>query len=131
MDKKSIPDELDVFISLLGEIDMIKNQITMFDKNNYKQILDYMVLTCAEALHISAKYNHKTVFVHIYLNGYSTDNFSLTLAKKMSNRLYSVFADTLEKGYIYSKSRLFGIIMKLLGNILAPETAVKFRHIRS
>jgi len=100
-------------------------------KNNYKQILDYMVLTCAEALHISAKYNHKTVFVHIYLNGYSTDNFSLTLAKKMTNRLYSVFTDTLEKGYIYSKSRLFGIIMKLLGNVLAPETAVKFRHIRS
>jgi len=100
-------------------------------KNNYKQILDHMVLICAEALRISNKYNHKTVFVHIYLNGYSTDNFSLTLAKQMTNRLYSVFADTLEKGYIYSKSRLFGIIMQLLGNVLAAETAVKFKHIRS
>ena len=35
MDKKSIPDELDVFISLLGEIDMIKNQLSMLDKNTH------------------------------------------------------------------------------------------------
>lgn len=98
-------------------------------KNNYKQILDHMVITCATALHISANYNHKTIFAHIYLNGCSSDNFSLTLAKQMTNKLYSVFADTLEKGYIYSKSRLFGNIMKLLGNVLAPETAVKFKHI--
>ena len=35
MDKKSVPDELDVFISLLGEIDMIKNQLSMLDKNTH------------------------------------------------------------------------------------------------
>ena len=35
MDKKSIPEELDVFISLLGEIDMIKNQLSMLDKNTH------------------------------------------------------------------------------------------------
>ena len=35
MDKKSIPDELDVFISLLGEIDMIKNHLSMLDKNTH------------------------------------------------------------------------------------------------
>ena len=98
-------------------------------KNNYKQLMDHMVITCTKALHISAKYNHQTIFTHIYLNGCSTNNFSLTLAKQMTNKLYSIFADTLEKGYIYSKSHLFGIIMKLLGNVLAPETAAKFKHI--
>ncbi len=35
MDKKSVPDELDVFISLLGEIDMIKNHLSMLDKNTH------------------------------------------------------------------------------------------------
>tara|TARA_Y100001970_G_scaffold157850_1_gene193080 strand:- start:1798 stop:2214 length:417 start_codon:yes stop_codon:yes gene_type:complete len=100
-------------------------------KNNYKQILDHMVLICAEALRISNKYNHKTIFVHIYLNGCSTNNFSLTLAKQMTDKLYSTFADTLEKGYVYSKSRLFGIIMQLLGNVLASDTAEKFKHVRS
>ena len=35
MNSDEMPKELDVFISLLGEIDMIKNQITMFDKNTH------------------------------------------------------------------------------------------------
>ena len=35
MDSESMPKELDVFISLLGEIDMIKNQISMLDKNTH------------------------------------------------------------------------------------------------
>ena len=35
MDSESMPKELDVFISLLGEIDMIKNQLNMLDKNTH------------------------------------------------------------------------------------------------
>ena len=35
MDSESMPKELDVFLSLLGEIDMIKNQIIMLDKNTH------------------------------------------------------------------------------------------------
>ena len=35
MNSDQMPKELDVFISLLCEIDMIKNQITMFDKNTH------------------------------------------------------------------------------------------------
>ena len=35
MNSDSIPKELDVFISILGEIDMIKNQIGMLDKNTH------------------------------------------------------------------------------------------------
>ena len=35
MNSESMPKELDVFISLLGEIDMIKNQISMLDKNTH------------------------------------------------------------------------------------------------
>ena len=35
MNSESMPKELDVFIGLLGEIDMIKNQIAMFDKNTH------------------------------------------------------------------------------------------------
>ncbi len=33
MNSDSMPKELDVFISILGEIDMIKNQIGVLDKN--------------------------------------------------------------------------------------------------
>ena len=35
MNSESMPKELDVFIGLLGEIDMIKSQIAMFDKNTH------------------------------------------------------------------------------------------------
>ena len=35
MNSDEMPKELDVFISLLGEIDMIKNQLSMLDKNTH------------------------------------------------------------------------------------------------
>ena len=35
MNSDSMPPELDVFISLLGEIDMLKGQIGMLDKNTH------------------------------------------------------------------------------------------------
>ena len=35
MNSESMPPELDVFISLLGEIDMLKGQISMLDKNTH------------------------------------------------------------------------------------------------
>ncbi len=35
MNSELIPPELDTFISLLGEIDMLKNQITALDKNTH------------------------------------------------------------------------------------------------
>ena len=35
MNSDSMPKELDVFIGLLGERDMIKSQIAMFDKNTH------------------------------------------------------------------------------------------------
>ena len=35
MNSDSMPPELDVFISLLGEIDMLKGQISMLDKNTH------------------------------------------------------------------------------------------------
>ena len=35
MNSDSMPKELDAFISILGEIDMIKNQIGMLDKNTH------------------------------------------------------------------------------------------------
>ena len=35
MNKDSIPEDLDVFISLLGEIDMIKSQISSLDKSTH------------------------------------------------------------------------------------------------
>ena len=33
MNSESMPPELDVFISLLGEIDMLKGQVGVLDKN--------------------------------------------------------------------------------------------------
>ena len=35
MNSESMPPELDVFISLLGEIDMLKGQISVLDKNTH------------------------------------------------------------------------------------------------
>ena len=38
MNSDSMPPELDVFISLLGEIDMLKGQISMLDKNTHNAL---------------------------------------------------------------------------------------------
>jgi len=35
MNNESMPPELDIFISLLGEIDMLKNQVSVMDKNTH------------------------------------------------------------------------------------------------
>ena len=35
MNSESMPPELDIFISLLGEIDMLKGQVSMLDKNTH------------------------------------------------------------------------------------------------
>ena len=35
MNSESMPPELDVFISLLGEIDMLKGQVSVLDKNTH------------------------------------------------------------------------------------------------
>ena len=35
MDKDKLPQDLDVFLSLLGEVDIIKNQLGMLDKNTH------------------------------------------------------------------------------------------------
>ena len=35
MNSESMPPELDVFINLLGEIDMLKGQVSMLDKNTH------------------------------------------------------------------------------------------------
>ena len=35
MNSETMPPELDIFISLLGEIDMLKGQISMLDKNTH------------------------------------------------------------------------------------------------
>ena len=35
MDKDKMPQDLDVFLSLLGEVDIIKNQLGMLDKNTH------------------------------------------------------------------------------------------------
>ena len=109
---------------------ILKNFLPTHYKNNYNEIIEYMVKMCATALRISNKYKNKTVFVHIYLNGCSTHNFSMKLAKAMTNTLYGIFSDALERGYIYSNSNFFSIIFKLLTSILAPVTIAKFKHIK-
>ena len=35
MNSESMPPELDIFINLLGEIDMLKGQVSMLDKNTH------------------------------------------------------------------------------------------------
>ena len=109
---------------------VLKHFNPVYHKKKYDDIIKYMVKICADALNISKKYNNKTIFTHIYLNDCSTQNFSMKLAKKMTTVLYRIFADTLEKGYIYSRSKFFAIIFKLLSVVLAAETMKKFTHIK-
>ena len=48
MNSDSMPKELDAFISILGEIDMIKNQIGMLDKNTHINSVSYTHLRAHE-----------------------------------------------------------------------------------
>ena len=99
-------------------------------RHRYGNIVAYMTEICAEALAISRRHGNSTVFTHIYLTDCSLRNFSIKLGKEITRQLYSVFSDTLETGYIYSKSQLFAIMLSLLKTFILPETMVKFRHIK-
>ena len=55
MNSESMPPELDVFISLLGEIDMLKGQVGVLDKNTHialSQSDTSAILGNAECFHI-------------------------------------------------------------------------------
>ena len=55
MNSESMPPELDVFISLLGEIDMLKSQVGVLDKNTHialSQSDTSAILGNAECFHI-------------------------------------------------------------------------------
>ena len=55
MNSESMPPELDVFISLLGEIDMLKGQVSVLDKNTHialSQSETSAIIGNAECFHV-------------------------------------------------------------------------------
>ena len=55
MNSESMPPELDVFISLLGEIDMLKGQVSVLDKNTHialSQSETAAIIGNAECFHV-------------------------------------------------------------------------------
>jgi len=105
--------------------------IEKFDSDTQQKLIDRVTLELNNALGISKKYHKGTVYVHVYLDGFSMSNFSLQFFRRVSRHLESVFKDTLEQCIIYSSSDFFPLVLSLMGTFVNSETSKKIKHVRN
>jgi hypothetical protein len=73
-------------------------------KGIFNQFLEYLEYAITEAKNISEKYRNNQVCAHLYLDGATMKNFSLTLFKKIVAVLQSAHNNLLNTCYIYNKN---------------------------
>ncbi len=92
-------------------------------------IIDYIIKVKRESLVISNTNNNKTSYVHLYLTNCRRENFNLTWFKKINTIFSETFEDTLESMFIYSDSKLFLTLWKIIKNFIDKDTRDKIKLI--
>jgi len=93
--------------------------------------IQYCMFAILESLQLSEKNNNKNkIIVHVNMVGTTRDNFSLSFFKKVNTILEEAFEDEImEVCYVYSKSKLAGILWKLIKPIVHKDSRNKFKII--
>jgi len=114
-----------------GHVYIIINNFTpgKYTKKQKLMIIDYIIKVKRESLVISNTNNNKTSYVHLYLTNCRRENFNLAWFKKINTIFSETFEDTLESMFIYSDSKLFLTLWKIIKNFIDKDTRDKIKLI--
>ena len=104
---------------------IVKNFDLKYLKSNYLTFVEYIYISCLEALKISKKINKKTFNVHIYLEGANIKHFSIKLSRMINKKLSENLIDVLNKCYIYGFGPFLTTIYNIIKCQLDPVTKKK------
>ena len=85
-------------------------------KNKHNEFINYIYLSCRQALQISKKNKNTTYTVHVYLENVTMKQFSLSLFKKLNKKLEENTQDVLNVCYLYNATT----VTKKIFNIISP-----------
>lgn len=102
-----------------------------YSKKQKQMIIDYIIKVTSESLIISNNNNNKTSYVHLYLTNCKRENFNLSWFKKINAIFSNAFEDTLEYMYVYSDSKLFTNLWKIIRNFIDKDTKNKISLINN
>jgi predicted HNH restriction endonuclease len=110
-----------------GHMYIITSSFTISEylKSQKMMIIDYIIKITKDALIASNNNNNKTTYVHLYLTNCTRKNFNLAWFKKINNIFCNTFEDALENMYIYSDSKLFVNLWKIIKNLIDKDTKKK------
>jgi len=110
-----------------GHIFIVVNNFTpaKYTKKQKLMILEHIIQMTQESLVISNTYNNKTSYVHLNLKNFRRENFNLKLFKKINTIISETFDDTLESMFIYSDSKIFSSVWKIIKNFIEIDTRDK------
>ena len=103
----------------------VKNIDLKFINSVYNDFIEYMKYIVNKSLEISKKFNNNQFCVHIYLDGCTRKNFSLSLFKKINDVFMEGEDDILNTLYIYNKNPVCINIIKLVKQIMDKDTRKK------
>ena len=94
----------------------------------FDEFTEYALYMCRKCLEMSKNLNNPQICVHIYLDGCSKKNFSLTLFKKLNSILMKGTGDNvLNTLYIYNKNPVANTFIKLVKQILDKDVRRKIK----
>jgi hypothetical protein len=115
----------------IGNIVLIGKNIKLKElKNKETEILEYITYCCFHSLNISNKYNKPAYNIHIYIDNWKMENFSIRLFRYLNDNLKETFEDVLNCCYIYNRSPMFKIIFNVIYKFIDPETRPKIKYIK-
>lgn len=94
-------------------------------KDIFDQFLEYLEYSILEAKVISEKYKNNQVCAHLYLDGATMKNFSLTLFKKIVNVLQTTHNNLLNTCYIYNKNPAINKIINAMKCFIEKDVREK------
>ena len=94
-------------------------------KYNYDIFVEFIYISCLEALKISKKYDKHTFSAHMDLERASMKNISIKLFRKMNKKLSEKLVDVLDKFYIYGNGLFLKTVVAICKSQLDPVTKKK------
>ena len=103
----------------------VKNIDVKYIKSVFDDFLDFMKYIVNKSLEVSKKLNNNQFCVHVYLEGSTRKNFSISLFKKINKIFMEGTEDILNTLYIYNNNPVCIKIIQLVKQIMDKDTRKK------